>query len=319
MATKSRYAIVELTRRAVSVAGCLDCGRIQRPCPCLGLPFGAALFWLCLGVLSVAGVVHAVGLEDAWQDVGYLDYRRAAPQFENVLKSAEPKSDPWRQAMLGLALCLHQRQPDVKSDKDRAGELYDELIAVSDGIAIQATALLLRGKLDQLTDYFGDEEDFSAAARSYSRILHDWPESASADEAALYLAQTAIYTMDKTAAAAGIEQLEAWATVHPDAPYAAAQQLLIALAQRMPLEDQAAATAASLKAIEAGLPKEMKVDTLYWRIATMAENCGQIEVAKDFYTRIIVEIKRSGYTYAAQQRIKAMGFDAPALIDPFEN
>ncbi len=268
--------------------------------------------------LSTAGLAKA-GLPEAWQDVGFLDYRRAMPQFEKVRKGAAPDSDTWRKATLGLALCLHQRQPDVKGEKERAAELYDDLIASSDHESIQATALLLRGKLDQLVDYFGDEENFAGAAESYARVLRDWPESSSAGEAALYLAQTAIFTMDADAARKGIADLEMWATAHPDNPYASSHWLLIALAHRMPLEDQAAAVEASRSALKAGLPKEMKVDLLYWRIATMAQNSGKLEIARDFYTRIIVEVQRSSYTYMAQQRIREMGFEAPDLIDPFEN
>ena len=273
----------------------------------------------CICAVTLSRSAGAGGSQEAWQDVGYLDYRRAAPQFEKLRKGGSPESRTWRRATLGLALCLHQRQPDVKSDKERASGLYDALIAASDTDPIQATALLLRGKLAQLVDYFGDEEDFSGAAGFYGRILRDWPESSSAGEAALYLAQTAIFTMDRAAARKGIADLEAWVTAHPDNPYAASHWLLIALGYRMPLEDQAAAVDASLNALKAGLPKEMKVDLLYWRIATMAQNVGKLAPARDFYTRIIVEVQRSSYTYMAQERIREMGFEAPELVDPFEN
>jgi hypothetical protein len=46
--------------------------------------------------------------------------------------------------------------------------------------------------------------------------------------------------MDKDATAKSIIQLEKWVTSHPDNAYAASHWLLIALAHRMPLEDQAA-------------------------------------------------------------------------------
>lgn len=265
----------------------------------------------------VAG--NEVTLSNAWSDVDYLDFRQAALKFEKLYASATPKSEDWREATLGLALCLHQRQPDTKTDKERAEKLYKELIAASDGKPIQATALLLLGKMYQLRDYLGDKADLTKAADTYRRILLDWPESKCAGEAALYLAQTSIFTMDKDAAAKSIIQLKKWIASHPDNAYVASQWLLIALAQRMPLKNQVAAVDASVKAIKAGLPKETQLDTLYWRIATMAQNAGEKEIARDFYTRIIVEIKRSSYTYTAQQKIKAMGFDAPKLINPFEN
>lgn len=273
---------------------------------------------LWLVVFGAALSVHA-GLPEAWQDVGFLDYRRATPQFELLRKGAAPDSDVWRQATLGLALCLHQRQPDAKDEKERAAALYDALIAASDKHPIQATALLLRGKLNQFIDYFGDEENYTGAAESYARILRDWPGTSSAGEAALYLAQTAIFTMDTEATRQGIAQLEAWVKAHPDTPYAASHWLLIALAQRMPLANQSAAVDASLKAIEAGLPEEMNVDLLYWRIAKMAQNTGRLATARDFYARIITEVQRSSYTYMAQEQIREMGFEAPELIDPFEN
>jgi len=272
-----------------------------------------------VAALSIVGAAHATELTSAWEDVGYLDYRRALPQFESARKGAADSSPEWQQATLGMALCLHQRQPDTKADKERAAELYDALIAASDKVPIQATALLLRGKLDQLVDYFGDEENFAGAATFYERVLRDWPDSSSAGEAALYLGQTAVYTMDKDAARKAIAQLKIWAHAHPDNPYAASHWLLIALGHRMPLENQGAAVEASLNALKAGLPKEMKVDLLYWRIATMARNSGNLEVARDFYTRIIVEVQRSSYTYMAQEQIREIGFEAPELVDPFEN
>lgn len=270
-------------------------------------------------ICSSAFADNDISLSNAWRDVGYLDFRQAALKFEDLYKSVEPGSAEWRKVTLGLALCLHQRQPDTKDDKERAEKLYDALIAASDGKPIQATALLLRGKLAQLNDYFGDKEDFIKAADYYRRILRDWPESICADEAALYLAQTSIFTMDKDATAKSIIQLENWIVSHPDNAYAATHWLLIALAHRTPLENQAAAVDTSVKAIEFGLPKEMKLDTLYWRIATMAQNSGKNEIARDFYMRIIVEIKRSAYTYISQQKIIEMGYDAPELIDPFDN
>jgi len=269
----------------------------------------------CMLLLSTAS--GAADLASAWQDVGFLDYRRASAQFEKARESAAKDSDEWRESTLGLALCLHQRQPDVKSEKERAGELYDELIAASEGKPIQATALLLRGKLAQLVDYFGDEEDPAAAAGFYARIIKIWPDSACAHEAAVYLAQTAVFSMNRDAAAKAVKDLESWIAAHPDNPHAATQWLMISLAYRMPLEDYAKAVDASVKAVETGLPKEMSVDGLYWRIASMAEKTGKKDTAKDFYTRIIVEIQRSRYTYAAQQRIKEMGFEPPELIDPF--
>jgi tetratricopeptide (TPR) repeat protein len=276
----------------------------------------AAIVVLTAPVVAIRAADSA--LEIAWQDVDYLDYRRAAPQFQKIRKSADKNTDRWRQATLGLALCLHQRQPDTKADKDTARELYDELIQASNDHDIQATALLLRGKLDQLIDYFGDKEDFSSAARHYERILKQWPHSRCADQAALHLAQTAVFSMDKASTSNAVEKLGKWVNSNPANHYAATQWLLLSLAYRVPLDNPSAAVDTSILAVDAGLPKEMAVDTLYWRIASLAESIGKTDIARDFYTRIISEIQRSRYTYSAQQQIKGMGFTPPELIDPFE-
>ncbi len=272
---------------------------------------------LSLTLLSCIGAV-AGELDDAWQDVAYLDFRRAAPRFEAARRAAPPAGTAWRDATLGLALCLHQRQPDVRADKERAATLYDELIAASAGDAVQATALLLRGKLAQLVDYFGDDEDPLAAAVFYERVLRDWSDSPCAPEAALYLAQTAIFSMDREQAAGGIARLATWLQAHPDNPFAATQWLLISLGYRMPLENEGAAAEAGLSVLQAGLPMTAKRDGLYWRIAAMAQQAGKRELARDCYARIITEVQRSAYAYMARQRILAMGFEAPELIDPFE-
>jgi tetratricopeptide (TPR) repeat protein len=276
----------------------------------------------CLAVLTAAGLsggmaTYAGDGDDPWQDVAYLDFRRAAPRFEAARQKVPPGSREWYTATLGLALCLHQRQPDMRADKDRAAGLYDELILATPKNEIQATALLLRGKLEQFVDFFGDEADPSAAAAYYARVLRDWPASICAHEAVLYLAQTAIFTMDKRQANAGIARLRAWIEAHPDNPFAATQWLLVSLAYRMPFEDVGTAAEVGLNALHAGLPKETKLDGLYWQIANMARQAGKRELARDFYARIIQEVQRSTYAYMARQRILDMGLDAPELIDPF--
>jgi len=275
------------------------------------------IFVLCS---VTAGVVLADtnAMHKAWQNIEYLDFRNAATDFDNIRGDLVKDSDEWLEATLGLAVSLHQRQPDTKGDKAEAGKLYEAVIAASDGKSIQATALLLRGKLDQYIDYYGDKEDFDGAIEFYKRILQDWPNSICADQAALYMAQSFTFSMNKKIAEAGIKELESWIKSHSNNPYASTQWLFIAETYRMPMEDIDSSIDASIRAIDSGLPMGAKADDVYWQIASMAENVGKKDIAKTFYARIIIEEQRSRFGYMAQQRLIKMGFDAPTLIDPFK-
>ncbi len=254
----------------------------------------------------------------AWQNLEYLDFRNATIAFEKILKDMPRGSDNWQEATLGLAVSLHQQQPDKEKEKIRAGKLYEAVIEASNGKEIQATALLLRGKLDQYIDYFGDKEDFEGAIGYYKRIIKDWPDSICADQAALYMAQCFNFSMDKTRTEKGIKELKQWLKSHPNTPYASTEWLCIAQAYRMPLKDLSASIESTKNAVNAGLPEGAKADNIYWQVASMAEQVGNNSVAKDFYARILTEEPRSRYGYMAQQRIIKMGFEAPPLIDPFK-
>jgi tetratricopeptide (TPR) repeat protein len=272
---------------------------------------------LC-GIMSGTVLANTNAMYLAWQNLEYLDFRNATTAFEHILKDAAKGSDEWLEATLGLAVSLHQRQPDTKNEKLHAGELYEEVIAASKGKEIQATALLLRGKLDQYIDYFGDKEDFDGAIGYYKQVLRDWPDSMCADQAALYMAQSYSFFMDKKLAEEGIKELKSWLKMHPDNSYASTQWLCIAQTYRMPLEDLDSSIDATIKAVDAGLPEGAKADNIFWQVAAMADKVGNKDVSKTFYTRIIIEEPRSRYGYMAQQRLIEMGFDAPELIDPFK-
>ena len=274
---------------------------------------------LLLSTTALSADSGTNSLSKAWNEVAYLNFRMALPLFENTMKDSPENSAISYEAKLGLALCLHQQRPDTQNDKLRAAKLYDELITSSSNSHIRATALLLRGRLFQLADYPGDQPDPANAATLYHTILQDYPDSPCANEAALYLAQTAIFTMNVNAASNAVGNLKQWIIDHPRNPQAANQWMLIGMAQQQPLNNINAAIDAYTNAISCGLPPEEKKDILYWRIASMAQKCGRTNLARDFYSRIITEIKRSSYSFMAQQRIREMGFKPPPLINPFDN
>jgi hypothetical protein len=93
--------------------------------------------------------------------------------------------------------------------------------------------------------------------------------------------------------------------------------MLIARANIYPLEAPAEAAAAYIKAEEVGLPPNTKRDAYYWRLANLAQAGGDRETAIRYYRRIIEEVKRTGFAYEAQLRIRELGEEPPELADPF--
>jgi len=254
----------------------------------------------------------------AWQEAQCLNFHKSRRMFEQLRSEAEPNSQAWVDATLGLAVSLHHAQPDSRGDKERAGELYDQLIATCADRAVLPQALLLRARLADQVDYVDDTPDAAAARAIYQRIRRDFPESRQAGEATLYLGHAAAMSGDANAATAAIDDLEQWIAAHPDGPLVSLQWELVGRLNMYPLDNPAAAVEAFLNAEAAGLPPMTEMDAFFWRIANLAARAGDTQTAVTYFRRIILEESRSGYGYEAQLRLRELGQTPPPLTDPFE-
>ncbi len=254
---------------------------------------------------------------DPWTEIGYMNFRGAAKQFGRALKGAAAGSPAGIKAKLGLALCLQHRQPDVQSDKQRAARLYDELIEETAGNPLQAVVLLLRARMADQVDYYGDKPDAVKARGLYDRLIRTWPHSPLIHRAALYRAQLAVFTMTPEGARRGIRELSDWLARYPDNPLAYLQWTLIALTYMEPLKKPAKAVEAFRRAERVGLPTYSQRDAFFWRVANLSQLAGDRSTAVEYYRRIITEVQRSSFAYEAQERIRELGETPPALPDPF--
>jgi outer membrane protein assembly factor BamD (BamD/ComL family) len=255
--------------------------------------------------------------EQAWREVAFLNYGKAAGLFEKLRNSQAAGSESWRRSSLALAVCLHQKQPDVESDKAKAARLYDELLAGAADADTTPLALLFAARLADKSDFPGDTPDPATAASLYARLMREFPGSAPAHEAAVHLAQQRIFSGDEREARRGIEELQAWAEAHPGNPAEGLQWLEIGGAWRHPFNDPARAVEAFVRAEQAGLPPMTRRDAFFWRVANLAGKSGNTAVSTRYFERIIVEQPRSAYGYLAQRRIAALGGTPPPLEDPF--
>ncbi|MBN1557047.1 MAG: tetratricopeptide repeat protein [Lentisphaerae bacterium] len=274
-------------------------------------------FLMPLLLFCAAAATAGTGAAAGWEALGYMDFKDARDAFETARGEAAPGSQAWREATLGLAFSLHQRQPDERGDKERAGQLFGELTDAVPETRAAAFALLMLGRLADLVDYVGDTPDHAAARGYYNRLIEAFPELPLIHLAALYRAEAGITTMQPATVRDAVTELRAWLDAYPDNPFAAHHWMLIGHALRYPLEDPAAAADAFVQAARAGLPPNTKLDAFYWRLANLAEQGGQAALAMRYYTRIIQEVQRTPFAYESQERIRALGGEPPDLIDPF--
>lgn len=278
--------------------------------------------WILPGLLAVSlnsGSVAQEVPDELWQELQFLDFKGATDSFRDLRASADPGSREYAEATLGLALCLHQRQPDVQGDKEQAGALYAELAAASETPdALAAHALLMHGRLHQLVDYFKDQPDPDAAVAAYNELMNRFPGRSIADLAALYRAQVGVFSMDPDSARKAVEQLRGWMEQRGDRnTLTSIHWMLVGQAMSQPIQNIPEAITAYENALAEGLPRNTKLDNLYWIIANLCEQSGQDQKAIRYYARIIEEEQRSVYGYASQERIRKLGGTPPELVDPF--
>ncbi len=256
-------------------------------------------------------------LDLARTEIAYLNYKKAAKLAEKAKKNAKPGSDEWMEATLALAVSLHQNQPDTKSEKDRAGKLYDELIEASAGNPIQAKTMYLRARLADQIDYLKDKPDKAKARELYERIIIEWPSSRLKHAAALHKAQLDIFSNDKNKFQQGMEFMNEWLKKYPTNLFASLQWQLLGTAYHRNLDEPFKAMETYLKAEEVGLPPLTQLDSFYWLVAGLASEGGETNIAVKYYKKIITDIKSSGFAFESQMRLKELGVKPPPLVDPF--
>lgn len=256
-------------------------------------------------IMSVQAVENAP-LAAGMTAVRMLDFSGGAEQFKASLAALEAGTPEWERAMLGYAVCLHRRQPDMKADKEKAGASYDNVIARNSGSVYYQMALLFRGQLAERVDYFGDKGEPDLAVGYYGRLLDESPDSALAPYAALYRAQAQAFTMDAAQAQTAVDQLRAWIGKHPANPLCALQWMLIADINYHPLGDYEAAVRALVAGEAAGLPSSVLVDQYWWKTANLARLAGDKPLARHCLGKIL-ELETSAFKAVACDLLAEMG------------
>jgi len=250
-------------------------------------------------------------------ELDFLNYSASAKLAEKIRKKTKVGSDKWLKSTFALALSLHQRQPDVKSEKLRAEKLYNELIKNSEGKIIQAKAMILLARMASERDYLNDKSDNSKAKRLYSEVIKKFPNTQVSDMAALFKAHLYVFSTNKEEIIEGINFTKEWLKKRPTNVFASLQYSLISDRYYRYFNDPKRAVEYSLEAERAGLPPLIQLDHFYWNVANKAELAGMTNLAVKYYKKVITDVVSSGFAYESQMRLRELGVEPPKLIDPF--
>jgi tetratricopeptide (TPR) repeat protein len=268
----------------------------------------AAVLSVAWGGWAQADTSPEERLQEASRNLASFNFSEAYRQFRPVTQAAQPGSVTWQKAMLGLAMSAQHITPANPVRIEEARQTYEQLASSASEPAIAAYAVIAMGRIAELRDFAGDPVDLDTARRFYQQAIDRWPDSETADEAALWLAGTYIQQYaDAQQTRVGVRQLEAWLQRRPTNAFASAMWLYLGDAWFIRMNDRAKAVACYLKADELGIPVRATVGLLYWRLAVLAESLPDgLDTAIRYYQRIIQISPTSGRAFEAQQALERL-------------
>ncbi len=281
----------------------------------------AALALVLTLMLLCAPAAHAADKPDAktllfkaQEELSCFGFDNAAALFNSVIAQSTPGSDDWLKGTLGLAICLQQHSPPSPAMIERAAALLRSVIKAAPTSACAARATMSLARIEELSDYYGDEPRPEAARELYQNVVQTWPNEAIAGEATLRIAAIDVQTYEPEKVQRGVALLESWLASHPNDPLASVMFKYIGDTCYRPLRDYRKAVESYRKADAIGLLERGREGPVYWRTAVLAEReLKDFPTAIEFYTKIIRITPTSGKAYEAQLALKRLGAPVPEL------
>lgn len=241
---------------------------------------------------------------------------QAEPLFRAALETLPQGSEDWVRAAFGLANILHQYVPASRDRIEEAKSIYERLVEISPGSDIGIRSRLLIGCVYEWRDYAGDTRDFESARPYYLEVVELAPQDPVGVEAALRYASTYIkaaydpppgplrddWEAREALALQGVRFLEAELVKREPSPFTRGAWEFIGEVYGIFLQDWQPALEACLRATgdygmlkgEPPVKQKLNLDRInpgymYWRIGQLALRTGHEEIAKEYFTRIIIE------------------------------
>ena len=253
-------------------------------------------------------------LMKAQEELSCFGFDTAAKLFESAAAQSTRGSDAWLKGTLGLAICLQQHSPPTAAKIARAAALLRSVIDAAPTSTCAARATMSLGRIEELSDYYGDEPKPEAARELYQNVVRTWPDEAIAGEATLRIAAIDVQTYETEKVLRGVALLESWLASHPNDPLASVMWKYLGDTCYRPLRDYRKAVESYRKADAIGLMERGREGPVYWRAAVLAEReLKDFPTAIEFYTKIVRLTPTSGKAYEAQLALKRLGAPVPEL------
>ena len=273
-----------------------------------------AVLLLVAQISVCAGEVTAPSLQAAGEKLAIHDFIQAEKDFRSAL-ATWPEAAPGRErALYGLALCLWHRTPATPLLNREARELLAGLVRDYPESEVAPLAQRSLARLLEVNDFPGDVIDRAAARAAYQDVIQRWPEHPAAAQAGLHLAGAYLREVtDPVAVAEGLRLLRVWIAAHPGHELAPVAWEYLGSASDLLAHDSAAALEAYRAAEALGFVVPSRASVTRWRMAQLAEQAGQNDVAVDCYRKVIQLTPRGGRAHDAQKALRRLAQQNPDL------
>jgi tetratricopeptide (TPR) repeat protein len=273
------------------------------------------LFCLCVMLVGCTREASVLGsspdvLDAGWDKYRLGEFRSAALAFQQGLDALPAGEALHTDFRFGLATVWNLRLPVSEQDKERASELYEQILADDASHALAPWSALALARMVHLVPV-GDVPDYDAVRAAYlTRVMQPYGETLAAEEATVYFYSTYLTEAKSASAAKAREGLERFLAENPTSTFCSGAHALAALACEQ-LDDGDAQLAHALKALETMEhdPTDPFYDyaSRYWKLATTAEfQAGDFETARRFYLQLIDEYPADVRAFPAQLSLDRM-------------
>jgi tetratricopeptide (TPR) repeat protein len=227
-----------------------------------------------------------------------------APLAES-LELLSPDDPQWPETAYAFALAAWHRSPPNNETIAGARELLEEVARRVEGTPLAAAALLDIGRIDEVADNRDDPPNPERAESYYRRVLREYPDTDSAQRAALYLAQLKVQSMGEANVREALEVMQQATDTERFPGWAGVMAYYSAHLSYFYLGDADAALAYFDTARQLGFANEATADRKLYQFSRIAEAAGRSEKANELRQQLINEYPNSIYGWTAQQQFDA--------------
>jgi tetratricopeptide (TPR) repeat protein len=278
---------------------------------------GACRVMLCLfiAILLISGCGHEeeisanpdTAIRSGWLYVSVSEFDRAETIFSKVIAGSTRGSRDELLARFGLANAYQHRKPLPKFKE--AEEVYASLIKDDKEDEIGAWSALAIARMAHLQLYevgkaLPTKSDFAPVQNKYKEVVEKFTGSPAVDEAVVFLASCYVEQLRPEAARNAVGFLEPWISAHPASSHLSPAYFQLAAAHEI-LNDRKAQLQALIKADESRMDRNPDGGR-YFKVASVAERAGEIEIARKYYQKILKEFPTDFRGYWCKRGLKRL-------------